>query len=213
MNPKPFSGKNTRLISPAGHRASAARSGPMQTGTLKKFFPEKGFGFIAQDSGGGNDLFAHKRALQGDESQIQEGVRVTYTMEIEDRTNKPKASTWQIVGGGGGGMDMAGMAAASFGAAGMGGGGRPGPYGAMGGAPALPPGWEQVSDPSTGKPYYCNRTTGESSWTVPAGAPAPAPAPAAPAGLPAGWESTTDPATGKTYYFNRATGETKWEMP
>merc|ERR1719373_754478 len=43
----------------------------------------------------------------------------------------------------------------------------------------LPPGWEQVTDPTSGKPYYCNRSTGETSWTPPAGAAAPAAAPAA----------------------------------
>eukprot|EP00931_Biecheleriopsis_adriatica_P064796 TRINITY_DN3948_c1_g1_i4.p1 TRINITY_DN3948_c1_g1~~TRINITY_DN3948_c1_g1_i4.p1 ORF type:complete len:356 (-),score=66.25 TRINITY_DN3948_c1_g1_i4:555-1622(-) len=115
--------------------------------------------------------------------------------------------------------------------------GQPGPYGSPapggygapapaggpppgGGAPSLPPGWEQLTDPASGKPYWCNRSTGESSWTppagAPAGAPAPAPAPApaaAPCGLPAGWESAPDPASGKTYYFNRATNETRWEPP
>mmetsp|Transcript_63853 Transcript_63853/g.170796 ORF Transcript_63853/g.170796 Transcript_63853/m.170796 type:complete len:164 (-) Transcript_63853:126-617(-) len=66
---------------------------------------------------------------------------------------------------------------------------------ATGGIVALPPGWEQVTDPATGNPYYCNRATGESSWTVPVAAAAPAALPpalaalavpaAAPAALPA----------------------------
>jgi len=94
-----------------------------------------------------------------------------------------------------------------------------------GGDPALPPGWEQAADPSSGKPYYCNRATGETSWTPPvasspqtaaqaAPVPAPAPAPVAPAArLPEGWESAPDPSTGKPYYFNRASGETRWDAP
>lgn len=93
----------------------------------------------------------------------------------------------------------------------------PGAMPAMPGAmpvPALPPGWEQATDPSSGRPYYCNRATGQTSWTPPAAeapaAPAPAPAPSA---LPAGWEQTTDPASGKPYYFNRSTGASSWTPP
>merc|ERR1712127_631818 len=102
---------------------------------------------------------------------------------------------------------------------------RPSPYGlgaisGMGMPTGLPVGWEQVADPTTGNPYYCNRATGESSWTVPI-APAVAPsvfqpppvAAAEAASLPAGWESASDPSSGKPYYYNRATGETKWETP
>jgi len=222
----------------------------MQTGTLKKFFEEKGFGFIQPDNGS-PDLFAHKRALSGgNEAAIREGSKVTFLTEIEDRTGKPKASTWSIIDGGAaqalgamagamgamGGVapDYGALAAASFGAFGMPAGHNQfSPYGAMGAmAPmmpaGLPPGWEQVADPTTGKPYYCNRATGESSWTVPVGAapamtmmPAMAPVAAMPMPtfaaetptLPAGWESAADPSSGKPYYFNRATGETKWEIP
>merc|ERR1712066_1166706 len=72
----------------------------------------------------------------------------------------------------------------------MGGAGAASPYGIAGlgaipgmplltglpGAPAattLPPGWEQVTDPATQRPYYCNRATGESSWTPPVATAAP----------------------------------------
>jgi len=202
----------------------------MPTGTLKKMFMEKGFGFIAPDDGSG-DLFAHKRALLGgDESTIQEGCKVSFESEVEERTGKPKARTWSIISGGAvpgmampgmamPGMDYGAMAAAAANAA------RFSPYGAMPGMAmpgmgmptGLPPGWEQVADPTTGNPYYCNRATGESSWTVPVAA-APvmqmvAPVPAAVPGLPPGWEAAADPASGKSYYFNRATGATTWEIP
>ena len=86
----------------------------------------------------------------------------------------------------------------------------------------------QITDPGTGQTYYCNRSTGESSWTPPAAAPmamgapgaapmlAIAPAPIGAAGvisLPQGWEEAKDPASGKAYYFNRSTGETRWDPP
>jgi len=53
-------------------------------------------------------------------------------------------------------------------------------------APQLPEGWIALQDPSSGKTYYANQTTGQTSWDPPAGAtsvpipqtaPAPAPQP------------------------------------
>lgn len=43
----------------------------------------------------------------------------------------------------------------------------PPPQQAPPGGPALPPGWEQSSDPTSGTPYYYNRGTGETTWTRP----------------------------------------------
>lgn len=243
----------------------------MPTGTVKKFFLEKGFGFITPDDGS-PDIFAPKRTLIGDESNIREGAKVTFESEMEDRTNKPKASTWSIlVGGAGGGAGTsnpwaglsqmaampsaynalsayAAMPTAGYGAQGGVYGGVPAGYGAVSGGgmgdarfspygampatashspmqnygatvqsypAALPSGWEQVTDPSSGKPYYCNRTTGETSWTPPSAATSPTPAQAAtaaaaapsptgatmPAAAPATGPSapaTTVPAPGST---------------
>jgi len=42
----------------------------------------------------------------------------------------------------------------------------------------LPSGYQKLTDPSTGRPYYVNLVTGQTSWTPPAGADAPAPRPA-----------------------------------
>ena len=37
----------------------------------------------------------------------------------------------------------------------------------MGQAATLPPGWQAVTDPGSGRTYYANQSTGESSWVVP----------------------------------------------
>jgi len=43
-------------------------------------------------------------------------------------------------------------------------------------APALPPGWLQLVDPTSGHPYYVNQATGQSQWDPPAVPVAPVPA-------------------------------------
>ena len=41
--------------------------------------------------------------------------------------------------------------------------------------PQLQPGWEQANDPISGRPYYANRSTGETSWEPPLYFPPPPP--------------------------------------
>eukprot|EP00804_Cyclotella_cryptica_P019139 CCRYP_017808-RA/>CCRYP_017808-RA protein AED:0.03 eAED:0.03 QI:206/1/1/1/0.5/0.33/3/325/334 len=43
--------------------------------------------------------------------------------------------------------------------------------------PPLPPGWEQAFDPSSGRHYFANRSTGETSWEPPLPPPPPPPPP------------------------------------
>jgi len=51
----------------------------MQTGTVKWFNSEKGFGFIEID--GGNDVFVHFSAIQGDGFKtLDEGQRVQFNV-------------------------------------------------------------------------------------------------------------------------------------
>jgi CspA family cold shock protein len=50
----------------------------METGIVKWFNSEKGFGFITPD-GGGKDLFAHFSAIQGSGyKSLEENQRVSY---------------------------------------------------------------------------------------------------------------------------------------
>lgn len=65
---------------------------------------------------------------------------------------------------------------------------------------SLPSGWENASDPATGKIYYFNRLTGQRRWDPPDDE------------LPTGWKSATDVTSGKTYYYH-INGETKWVKP
>jgi CspA family cold shock protein len=54
----------------------------MATGTVKWFNESKGFGFIAPDDGG-EDLFAHFSAIQGQGFKtLAEGQRVTFDVTM-----------------------------------------------------------------------------------------------------------------------------------
>lgn len=61
----------------------------MQTGTVKWFNAEKGFGFIALE--GGNDVFVHYSAITGDGFKtLEEGQQVQF--EIVQGNRGPQAS-------------------------------------------------------------------------------------------------------------------------
>merc|ERR1712060_432998 len=72
-----------------------------QTGTLKNFFPDKGFGFITPDDGG-DDCFAHVKENSCLEN-CQGGETVRFDAEWDDRKGKYKAANVSVEGGGGGG--------------------------------------------------------------------------------------------------------------
>jgi CspA family cold shock protein len=53
----------------------------MPTGTVKWFNPDKGYGFIAPDQGGG-DVFVHITAVQrAGLDTLREGEKVSYELE------------------------------------------------------------------------------------------------------------------------------------
>ena len=84
------------------------------TGTIKKFFEEKGFGFITPDDGS-EDVFAHVKECPELEGS-QAGDAVSYDTKYDDRKGKYNATNLSKSGGGGGG----------------GGGGKGGSYGGKG---------------------------------------------------------------------------------
>ena len=66
----------------------------MNTGTVKWFNADKGFGFIEQE--GGEDVFAHFTAIQGEGfKSLEEGQKVTFDIEQGDRG--PQAANIQKI--------------------------------------------------------------------------------------------------------------------
>jgi cold shock protein len=59
-----------------------------ETGTVKWFTAEKGYGMIAPD-GGGADVYVHFSAIAGGEASLAEGTRVEF--EVEEGANGREA--------------------------------------------------------------------------------------------------------------------------
>ncbi len=69
----------------------------MQTGTVKWFNGQKGFGFIAPE-GGGNDVFVHISAVErAGLSGLAEGQKVTYELAADKRSGRSSAEQLQLV--------------------------------------------------------------------------------------------------------------------
>ena len=67
----------------------------MAQGTVKFFNSQKGYGFIAQDSGG-PDVFVHISALERAGLRgLVEGQKVTFDIETDRRSGKAAAANLQ----------------------------------------------------------------------------------------------------------------------
>lgn len=67
-----------------------------QTGTVKFFNNEKGFGFIKPDDGGA-DIFVHISAVQASGlAGLNEDQKVTFDTEPDQRGKGPKAVNLQV---------------------------------------------------------------------------------------------------------------------
>jgi CspA family cold shock protein len=63
----------------------------MQTGTVKWFNGQKGFGFIQPDEGG-NDVFVHISAVErAGMSTLNEGQKVSFDVVADSRSGKSSA--------------------------------------------------------------------------------------------------------------------------
>ncbi|MBN8532741.1 MAG: cold-shock protein [Rhizobiales bacterium] len=69
----------------------------MQTGTVKWFNAQKGYGFI-QPSNGGTDVFVHISAVErAGLNGLAEGQKVSYEIVADRRSGKSSADRLQIV--------------------------------------------------------------------------------------------------------------------
>jgi len=68
----------------------------MESGTVKFYNDQKGFGFIAPDNGG-SDAFVHATALERAGIQgLTEGDKVTFETEKDQRSGKVAVSNIQM---------------------------------------------------------------------------------------------------------------------
>ena len=67
----------------------------MNTGTVKWYNDQKGYGFIAPD-GGGKDVFVHATALErAGIRSLRDGQKVSFEIQTDQRTGKQSAGNLQ----------------------------------------------------------------------------------------------------------------------
>ncbi|XP_030649344.1 rho GTPase-activating protein 27 [Chanos chanos] len=83
-------------------------------------------------------------------------------------------------------------------------------------------GWEVHTDQDSGKEFYFQRSTGQTTWTDPRSPPpsagmesmAPIHPEPSPASTPdSDWEQVLDETSGRHYYYNPTSGQTSWSAP
>jgi CspA family cold shock protein len=67
----------------------------METGTVKFYNDQKGYGFIQPDNGG-KDIFVHATALERAGMRgLREGQKITYELQTDQRTGRASAVNLQ----------------------------------------------------------------------------------------------------------------------
>jgi CRISPR-associated protein Csm5 len=74
--------------------APAEAAAGQRTGTLQRFMPDRGFGFITPD-GGGDDVFLHVSALTGAARTPRAGDRVAF--DVEQGPRGPRAANARLI--------------------------------------------------------------------------------------------------------------------
>lgn len=67
-----------------------------QNGTIKVYFDDRGFGFVKPDDGG-SDVFVHARSFIGPPNMLKQGARVSFSVGINERNNKPEARQVRVL--------------------------------------------------------------------------------------------------------------------
>merc|ERR550525_377479 len=62
-----------------------------QTGVVKNWNGDRGFGFVAPDAGG-DDVFVHVRSLEDGRQALNLGEKVTYSITTDEKSGKTRAA-------------------------------------------------------------------------------------------------------------------------
>lgn len=84
---------------PAGQQAAAGDAGSdtgEQTGSIVKYFEDKGFGFIRPENGGRDVFFHVSRLTEGDSAGLVQNAKVAFEMGM-DRMGKMAATNLRLL--------------------------------------------------------------------------------------------------------------------